>query len=214
MTHHDVPERHQRVIRALGAGGPAPPETLYVPIARAQPVRPPRRFAPAAAAVAASVILAAVVAVVTLSGGGPSAVETLASMSERPATEPTPAGDGALLDREFAGVAYPDWSREFGWMADGGRSDTVDGRRTQTVFYAHHGHRIAYTVVDGPPLEPPDGASTTTVDGVTVHRFRDGPRDVVTFERGGRTCVLAGEVISPDTLVKLASWQGRGAIRF
>jgi hypothetical protein len=37
---------------------------------------------------------------------------------------------------------------------------------------------------------------------------------VVTFERGGQTCVLEGEVIHPETLVELASWQGDGAVRF
>jgi hypothetical protein len=47
-----------------------------------------------------------------------------------------------------------------------------------------------------------------------LHQFRDGPRDVVTFERDGRICVLGGEVIHPETLVELASWQGRGAVRF
>jgi hypothetical protein len=212
MTYQDVPERHQRVIRALDAGGPVPSKALYVPLAETKPAR--GRRTPALVAVAATVVLAAVIAIATISGGGGPDVETLASISERPATQPTPGGDGTLLDREFEGVSYPDWSREFGWMADGGRSDTLGGRRAETVFYTHHGHRIAYTVVEGDALEPPDRATTLKVGGVTLHQFRDGPRDVVTFERNGRTCVLGGEVIHPETLVELASWQGRGAVRF
>jgi hypothetical protein len=216
MSRHEIPERHQRVIRALNAGGPATPESLYARVAVSQrpAVSRPRRFAPAMAAVAASIALAAVVAVVSISSGGGPAVESLARISERPATQSAPPSDGTLLDREFAGVAFPDWSGEFGWKAIGGRSDTFDGRRAETVFYSHHGHRIAYTVVDGEPLEPPEGATTVRVDGVTLHQFRDGPRDIVTFERNGRTCVLGGEVIHAETLVELAGWQGRGAIEF
>jgi hypothetical protein len=178
---------------------------LYVPLAEAKPAR--RRRTPALVPVAATVALAAVIAIATISAGGRPDVETLASISERPATQPTPGGDGTLLDREFEGVSYPDWSREFGWMADGGRSDTFGGRRAETVFYTHHGHRIAYTVVEGDALEPPDGATTLNVDGVTLHRFRDGPRDVVTFERDGRTCVLSGDVLARETLIALAAWR-------
>jgi hypothetical protein len=78
----------------------------------------------------------------------------------------------------------------------------------------HHGHRIAYTVISGEPLDPPDGARTRRVGDVMLIQFRGGPRDVVTFERGGRTCVLEGEVLSAETLVELASWGGDGAVSF
>jgi hypothetical protein len=211
---HEIPERHQRVIRALAAGGPAAPDTLYTPRVATQPVGRVRRFTPALAAVAAAVALAVVVAVTSISTGGGPGVDQFAAISERPATLPTPPSDGALLDREFEGVAYPDWSAEFGWRAIGARSDTIEGRRAESMLYTHHGHVIAYTVIDGEPLEPPEGASRIRVDGVTLHQFRDGPRDVVTFERNGQTCVLAGEVIHPETLVELAAWQGDGAVRF
>jgi hypothetical protein len=199
-------------MRVLGSGGPAVPETLFIPVQEAPPVRRPRLWAPALAAVAAGVALAVLVVVLT-SAGDPSA-RAFASISTRPATQPTPASDGALLAREHDGVAFPDWSREFGWFAEGGRTDTIEGRGSETVFYMHHGHRIAYTVIAGEPLEPPDGAVPFRFRGVTLVQFRDGPRDVVTFERDGRTCVLEGEVINPDTLVKLAAWRGDGAVRF
>jgi hypothetical protein len=39
-------------------------------------------------------------------------------------------------------------------------------------------------------------------------------RSVVMFERGGHTCVIAGHVIHADTLTKLATWRGDGAVRF
>jgi hypothetical protein len=209
---HEIPERHQRVVRALRSGGPAVPATLRLPRVDAAPAR--RTWSsPALVAVAGAALVAVVLALATMSGGGPE-VRELTAMSQQPATQPTPASNGALLERRFEGVAFPDWSAEFGWMADGARADTVSGRPVQTVFYAHHGHRIAYSVVSGEPLEPPADAETLRVDGVDLHRFRDGPRTVVTFERNGHTCVLAGHVIHPDTLVELASWQADGAVRF
>jgi hypothetical protein len=206
-----IPERHERVIRVLGSGGPAVPETLHVPEVPARQVLRPR-LVPAVAAVAAGLALA--VLVVVLTSGGESGLRAYASISARPATQATPPSNGALLDRSFQGVSYPDWSRKFGWMAEGARTDMIEGRRAETVFYMHHGHRIAYTVIEGAPLAPPEGSTTRRVGGVTLIQFRDGPRDVVTFERGGRTCVLEGEVISADTLVKLAAWRGDGAVKF
>jgi hypothetical protein len=99
-------------------------------------------------------------------------------------------------------------------MASGARRDRVAGRDADTVFYLHTHHRISYTIVAGPPLSPPAGADSVSIDGITIHRFRDGPRDVVTFERGGHTCVLSGEVHNPATLLKLAAWRGDGDVRF
>jgi hypothetical protein len=212
MSKQDIPERHKRVMRVLASGGPDVPDTLFVPVETPQPARRPRLWAPATAAVAAGIALA--VFVVALTSTGDEGMRAFASISARPATQATPPSDGKLLDREFDGVAYPDWSREFGWMAEGARTDEIDGRRAETVFYMHHGHRIAYTVIAGEPLEPPEGATTRRVGGLTLVQFRDGPRDVVTFERNGRTCVLEGEVISAATRVELASWNGDGAVRF
>jgi hypothetical protein len=212
MSKQDIPQRHERVMRVLASGGPAVPDTLFVPVDAPQPARRPRLWAPAMAAVAAGVALA--VFVVALTTTGDEGMRAFASISARPATQPTPPSDGKLLDREFEGVTYPDWSREFGWMAEGGRTDEIEGRPAETVFYMHHGHRIAYTVIAGEPLAPPEGATTRVVKGVKLVQFRDGPRDVVSFERNGRTCVLEGEVITPDTLVKLAAWRGDGAVDF
>jgi hypothetical protein len=205
-----IEERHERVSRVLGSGGPAVPDTLYVPQPR--PERRPRLWVPAVAAVAAGVALAILVVVFT--SAGDSGLRAYASISARPETQPTPRSDGTLLDRSFQGVSYPDWSRDFGWMAEGARTDVIEGRRAESVFYMHHGHRIAYTVIEGAPIAPPEDATTRRVGGVTMRQFRDGPRDVVTFVRNGHTCVLEGEVLSPETLVELAAWRGDGAVNF
>jgi hypothetical protein len=69
-------------------------------------------------------------------------------------------------------------------------------------------------VISGAPIEPPADAETLNARGLQLHRFRLGRQDVVTFERNGRTCVLSGDVHDPDTLVKLASWKGQGAVSF
>jgi hypothetical protein len=162
-------------------------------------------------------VIALVVGLTSLTGGSAPTVEAVAATASRPATDATPAPDPSqptLLRREFEGVAFPNWTEEFGWMAEGARSETIDGRAADTVFYTHHGHRIAYTVLSGEPVSPPEGALAVTADGVDLHRSRSGELDIVTFERDGRTCVLAGDVINPSTLVELASWQGDGTIRF
>ncbi len=207
-----IDERHERVSRVLGSGGPAVPDTLYVPVVKERPARRPRLWVPTVAAAAAGVALA--ILVVVLTSAGESGLRAYASISARPETQPTPRSDGALLDRSFQGVSYPDWSRKFGWMAEGARADVIEGRRAESVFYMHHGHRIAYTVIEGAPIAPPEDATTRRVGGVTLRQFRDGPRDVVTFVRNGRTCVLEGEVLSPETLVELAAWRGDGAVSF
>jgi hypothetical protein len=225
----DVTERHRRVVEALRAGGPAAPESLHRRLAAlelAAPIavrrgferrRTPRAWRIAAVAAVATVAVLAFAVGMASFAGGPD-VKAVAAFSERPATEPTPAPDPsqpALLRREFEQVAFPNWSAEFGWHAEGARTETIDGRRADTVFYTHEGHRISYTVLSGEPIDPPDEAVTLKVAGVELHRFRDGEhRDVVMFMRDGRTCVLAGHVLHTDTLIKLASWQGDGSVRF
>jgi hypothetical protein len=66
----------------------------------------------------------------------------------------------------------------------------------------------------GRELDPPAGP----VRLYPGDRSRTGPHGgtewMAVFERDGRTCVLAGIVQRPATLVKLASWRGRGAVRF
>jgi hypothetical protein len=196
--NYEVPAHHRRVAHALAAGGPAVPDALLRRIELLEPARPRRVFRPALA-VGMAVALAAVLAVVTSLGGTGASVSQAAQLSELPSQRSEPA-------RSFAGVAYPDWTHAFKpWRKVGGRSDELDGRRTTTVFYRHTHHRIGYTVIAGDAIEPPADAERITANGLQLHRFKLGKLDVVTFERNGRTCVLAGDVHDPDTLVKLAS---------
>jgi hypothetical protein len=221
MSQYEMPDSHERVVRALREGGPAVPPGLQRRIEQAVREAPTQRRAPPLRwrlpALAAVTATAALALVLVLAAGGEPGVNALAAIARQPATEQTPGQDPSqptLLRREFEGVAFPNWSQEFGWSPIGARTETIDGREASTVFYTHHGHRIAYTVLAGEPIEPPKGALAMQADGVDLHRSRHGELDVVTFVRNGRTCVLAGDVINPSTLVELASWQGDGAVRF
>ena len=232
MSHQQLPEHHRRVIRALQSGPPVPDrlhrriEELQAEAAERRPRMPAlpvlemlrSRLRPAMLAASAVAVLVIVLVVALFAGGpGGSRVVQAAELSLSPSTEPAPDTNleqPALLERSFAGVTFPAWSGKFGWRTDGARSDEVDGRRTATVYYTHTHHRIGYTVISGRTIEPPDDAETLNVGRLELHRFRLGRQDVVTFERGGRTCVLSGDVHDPDTLVKLASWKGDGSITF
>jgi hypothetical protein len=216
---HD--ERQQRVQRLLSSGGPATPPSLRARLAT-QSARRPTRPAPrrglrvALAGGVAAVSVATVLALTLVGQAGPTLADA-ARPAARPATAPAPAPDtrrSGLLRASFAGVSYPDWERQFGWRATGRRHDTLDGRPAETVFYQHTHHRIGYTVVSGEPLEPPGRAERFVVNGMEIRAYTDGPRDVITFRRNGRTCVLAGAVHRRSTLLKLASWKGDGAIVF
>ena len=37
---------------------------------------------------------------------------------------------------------------------------------------------------------------------------------MVTWLRGGQTCVLSGEGVSEATLLELAAWKGLGSVKF
>jgi hypothetical protein len=200
-------ERQRRVTRALRAGDELPP--LHP--ATSAP-RPAPRLAIAGAVAA---VVAFLFALSSLGGPGPSA-ERAADIAKLPATDPAPAVSGPVLRAEVEGVRFPDWDPQFGWRANGMRRDQIGGRATTTVFYEHMGHRLAYTIVSGPPLERPEGSRTVVRDGLRMAVYRDprhGGHDVAVFERGGHTCVVAGHVIRQSTLLDLAAWKGDGRVR-
>jgi hypothetical protein len=216
-------ERQQRVSRALGGGGPATPAALRSRLAeRSAPRQPARSRSRARLALAGGLAAGALAVALGLTiftdGGDSLTVAEATRPSSLAATGPAPAADErrpALLRATFAGVSYPDWERDFEWFATGQRRDSlVGGRSARTVFYRHTHHRIGYTVVSGPALDPPERGERYVVNGLEMLAYKDGPRDVLTFVRNGRTCVLAGEVHRRSTLVKLASWEGEGTISF
>jgi hypothetical protein len=201
-------ERQRRVVRALSAGTELPPLPAAGSAARPRPAL--RLIAAGALAAVLAVLL-----VLVPQGARPTA-ERAADIAKLPATGPAPAASGPVLRAEVDGVRFPDWGPKFGWHATGMRRDELGGRRTTTVFYEHMDHRLGYTIVSGPPLARPAGARTIERDGLRMSVYRDprhGGHDVAVFERGGRTCVIAGHVIHLSTLLKLAAWKGGGNIR-
>jgi hypothetical protein len=49
---------------------------------------------------------------------------------------------------------------------------------------------------------------------VKLRPFDEEGREVVTWLRGGQTCVLSGERVSEATLLELAAWKGMGSVKF
>jgi len=171
-----------------------------------------------AAGLATAAAVALVLVLILPGGAGGPSLASAAALSARPATGPAPSprpDQPKLLDREVGGVAFPSWQKKFGWQATGERADSLRGRVTATVFYSKKGKRIGYTIVDGKALKVPAGAASARRNGIELKSFRttDG-RLVVTWKRGGRTCILVGGGVPRDTLLKLAAWKGLGAVPF
>jgi hypothetical protein len=214
-------ERQQRVAHVLRGGPetpgalderPAAPERLEVPR-----MRPWTGIALAALVVAAGVLTATLVAVWARPTVPPPNILDVAAAGFEPAAQAAPRsrpGHRALVTASFEGVDFPNWSRRFGWHTTGARSDSIEGRRTRTVFYGHMGHRLGYTVVSGSPLKTPTGAQHLTRNGLAITVIGDHEHAIAVFERNGRTCILSAHVAHLATLVKLASWKGNGGIQF
>jgi hypothetical protein len=187
--------------------------------ATASPPRRParrRRFA-LAGALAGAVAVAALAAVLIVpSGGGSPTVVEAARLSERPAmgSVGVDSYNPKLLSADVEGVPFPNWRGEFGWRQGGTRSDALDGRTAQTVFYEQGGKRVAYTIVSGKGIPAPAVSRPATRNGVHLHSLANGGRHVVTWWRDGRTCVLSSADVADHELIKLASWKGDGAVPF
>jgi hypothetical protein len=178
----------------------------------------PRRLVLAAGFAGAAAALALVVLLVLPENvpGGPTVAEA-ATLASLPSTDPAPApqaGQAKLLARSVEGVFYPNWDDKFGWRAAGERVDTLEGRRATTVFYEKNGKRIGYTIVEGKALSEPREAARAVREGTELRTFTLGDGLAVTWLRQGKTCILSGEGVARDVLLKLAAWKGKGAVRF
>ena len=162
----------------------------------------------------AAVVVALVVA---LSGGpgGPSVADA-ARFAALPPNGPAPAralGSHTQLAVGVEGVTFPDFLRSHGWRATGVRRGQVGERDATAVFYAKGPRRVVYVIVAGSALPQPSGATRSTLGGVDYRSLEIEGRPAVTWRRGGRTCVLIGQA-SPAELIRLAAWQGNGALRY
>jgi anti-sigma factor RsiW len=176
-----------------------------------------RRFdlrVPLAAAAAAAIALALVLPGALT--GGPSVADA-AALAAKPPTMGAPAavpGTPQLLRAKVDNVPFPNYAAKFGWKPSGAREDDPSGRDAETVYYTKDGRTMAYTIVSGDALKPPSDARSIPRADVEYRTFRDDGRAVVTWERGGHTCVLSSKSVPPAELVALADWRGKGAIPF
>src|SRR5262249_11246839 len=196
LAEEDVPQRLQTAVEAnRKAIGSRP--------ARAGRLAP--RIALAGAAGVAAVVVAA-----TLLTGGPGAptIADAARLAAQTPTEPAPPSAGTAGTRlalAVDGVVFPDLARLAGWAAVGVRHGKIDGRAATVVFYRKNGRRVAYAIVAGKGLARPSAGRTTLIRGEPFQTLRLNDRLVVTWRRGGHTCVLIGQATRGE-LVELASW--------
>lgn len=163
-------------------------------------------------------VAAALVWTFVVLSGEPTAltVARAATIATRPATapvaEPEPAGEQKTLPGvRGGGLPFPYWEDTFGWLATGTRTDRMDGRSLTTVFYRRGTQRIAYTIVGGGALPPAEGTDTSVRAGTTLTSSISGGRLLVTWMRGGHTCVLSGAGVPLAALLRLATWRGNRA---
>jgi hypothetical protein len=119
-----------------------------------------------------------------------------------------------LLKADVQGVPFPNLGAEFAWQQAGRRTDELGGRKTETVFYERAGVRIGYTIISGVPIDPPADARPSTQNGVQLNTTADEGRQIVTWFREGRTCVVSGKDVSAKDLREVASWKGDGTVPF
>jgi anti-sigma factor RsiW len=155
--------------------------------------------------------VAVVLAVVVLTGGGPGVDDVAAAAVRAPTAQVAAVPPGSSrLKEQVGGVAFPNYAARFGWKAVGTRTDEIGGRGTRTVFYEKQGKRVAYTVVDGDALSAPGDAATASRAGTDLDWVEWEGRTVVTWERGGHTCVLSAirPEVPTSVLLDLAAWGG------
>ncbi|MGI8920244.1 MAG: hypothetical protein ACR2HD_01010 [Solirubrobacteraceae bacterium] len=169
---------------------------------------------------AAAMACAAVVTIVSLVGGGGGAgpsVAQAAALGLRTAQTGPPsalAQKSSLLALAQSGVAFPDWTRSFGWRPEGSRVDQLGGRTVTTVFYSRKSRTIAYSIVGGRTLGVPGGSDRERYAGTRLWVSVLAGRAVVTWNRLGHTCVLSGASVAPDALAHLAAWHAHGRVAF
>ncbi len=172
-----------------------------------------RRFGYAGglAAAVAAVVLALVL---LLPGGSPGApsVSEAAGLATLGATQAAPMPDPSnpiKLGTDVEEVYFPNWEKRFDATAVGQRSDEIAGRPATTVFYRMNGKTIAYTIVGQPALSG-SPSKESWLQGTELWTFEHNGRQIVTWKRDGRTCILSSSDLAPNQLQKLAAWTAPG----
>jgi hypothetical protein len=80
-------------------------------------------------------------------------------------------------------------------------------RRRVAPQYARGPVRVGYTIVDGRPLQAPQGARRANAAGTSVRVMRLDGALVVTWERGRHTRVLASRTATLPQMPRLVAWR-------
>ncbi len=127
--------------------------------------------------------------------------------SQAPALSVADAAGLAL--RAPAGSGRPvgggDYGAASGWRAVGTSTARLGDRAAVTVAYGGSDSRVVYSVVEGPALTVPPGARRIVYEGLPVALVERGGLRIVTWRRGGRTCIVAARGTSLDRLLDLAA---------
>jgi hypothetical protein len=211
-------ERERRVVELLheARSTDRAPASLRARIAAQRPSRPARarrrvRYGGAFAGALAAVVLALVLILPAGSPGAPSvsqaaALARLGPALAAPQADPT---SPAKLETGVEDIYFPNWSDRFNSPATGERTDHINGRVAVTVYYSWRGKELAYTIV-GAPVLPTPAAQVTRMDGIQLHTLTQRGRTVVTWRRGGHTCVLSATDVPAVVLQRLATWEAPG----
>jgi hypothetical protein len=157
-------------------------------------------------ALAAAVAGVVALLVLLLPGGSPGApsVSQAAALAFRGPVFAAPQVRGTTLSAAVEDVYFPNWGL-LHWHAIGQRIDHVGGKLAMTVYYQGHHRQIAYTILAAPPLPLPR-VPMLHLDGVDLQSFALRGRLVVTWRKGGHTCILSGSGVPKAEFARLAGW--------
>jgi anti-sigma factor RsiW len=168
----------------------------------AAPQRKRRGLAIGGFAAAAAAFLV-VLALVTIPGSEDPSVNQVVATAAQGATSGAPAADPAnprKLQVSVGSVQFPSWKHWHGWDPTGARTDTVDGRRVETVYYENeNGASMKYSVVDGAPIDGL-GASSSAYQLTGTGETRR-----VVWRNGGHTCIIEAQGVPADQLERWAA---------
>jgi hypothetical protein len=218
----ELAERGRALVAAAVAETSAPlalRERIERDRERAAPAGRRRRWVGLAGSFAA--VAAAAVAALVISVGGTSTPGVLATVQlagkgpALPAPRHDPANP-ALLQAKIEGLPFPDWNAKFQWRSAGARKDKIEGRDATTVYYVNpKGARVAYTILGGEAIAPPEDARTMRLRGKDFHVIDRGNQRIVVWDRAGHTCVMVAPASVPqERLLDLAAWDAGGSVPF
>ncbi len=201
-------------IRAT-AGEVAAPERLRGQLAAQRTRLAARRRIAGALTATAATALAAVLAL-SQSGGrpvpAPPTIADAAAVALRRPALPAPGRDArapSFLRVSSGGVAFPDYRRAgMRWRPAGLLRARRGGRDVVVVSYARGGGvRASYAIVAGPVLREPRTGRTVVRAGTRFTVQHGLGTTIVSWRRGGRTCVLASREASAQALLRMAAWE-------